>query len=335
MIHTEDIKDHARLLGIDDLRITTAEPFHEAIDHLRKQEAAGFFNSNRHYLASTYDVRTILPNAQSIIVACEFYLTDEREDLSASGDPHGRIARYTWRNYYRDLRTRLKELARAVSSSPYAVFSNGPVAEKPLAQRSGLGFYGKHSILLHPEYGSWIVLGEIITDIALEPSQPLPLDCNNCRQCMDACPTQAIKKPYVIDRTRCIDELKNWCGRIPEDIMAVWGNRLYGCTACQDACPLNQRVKPRPPHTETGLVGSSIPLFEILTMDENDYRKRFADNQISARWIHFKAIQRNALLALAHSNDATALPFIDRFRRSSDDMLRDAAQWAYSHLTNA
>jgi epoxyqueuosine reductase len=222
-----------------------------------------------------------------------------------------------------------------LSPMTHVVFSNGPIAEKPLAQRSGLGFYGKHSIILHPRYGSWIVLGEIVTDLELPPDEPLTLQCGDCRACIDACPTHAIKAPYIIDRTRCIQELTNWCGPIPEDIMDVWNNRLYGCTTCQEVCPYNKDAQPRTPRTDIGYVGSCIPLFEILTMTEREYRTRFANNQITASWIHFKAIQRNALLVLGHIGDRCAIPHIEKYCDSSDTMLSHAAQWARSRVTNA
>ncbi|MBN2620192.1 tRNA epoxyqueuosine(34) reductase QueG [candidate division WOR-3 bacterium] len=342
MIHTQDIKEQARCLGIDDLRITIAEPFDVEKSRFLEQKEAGLFIGRKHRhltnIESFYDARSTLTNARSVLVACLYYITDEPEDLSTAGIPYGRIARYTWRNHYKDLRKRLERLAvhiATISPMTYVVFSNGPIAEKPLAKRSGIGFYGKHSIILHPSYGSWIVLGEIVTDLELEPDEPLTLECGDCRACIDACPTHAIKAPYIIDRTRCIQELTNWCGPIPEDIMEVWDNRLYGCTTCQEVCPYNKDAQPRSFQTDIGYVGSCIPLFEILTMNEGDYRTRFANNQITASWIHFKAIQRNALLALGHIGGRDAIPYIERYCHSSDTTLSHAAQWAHCRVTDA
>lgn len=342
MIHFQDINDHAQQLGIDDIKVTHTEPFIIELQHFREQQLAGLFTNRRHRhfakIEKFYDVKSVLANARSVITACEYYYTDEDDDLSEPGNPCGRIARYTWRNYYRDLRHRLEKLAEYIHSKnahSYVVHSNGPVAEKPLAQRSGLGYYGKHSILIHPVYGSWVVLGEIITDLDLDPDRPLSMDCRDCRACIDACPTQAIKEPYIIDRTRCIQELTNWCGPIPEDIMEVWSTRLYGCTTCQDACPQNRSAKPVKPRTSIGQVGSCIPLFEVLNSDETAYRKHYPDNQITASWINFTAIQRNALIALGHTGDTTAFPYLEKFSHAPDQILSRAAQWSLSRMHNA
>lgn len=342
MIQFQQIREYAQHLGIDDVKLTTTDPLTKEIQRFHEQQQAGLFTNRRHRhfsdIEKFYNVCSTLENARSVITACACYLTNEQEDLSKPGAPHGRIARYTWRNYYKDLRIRLTKLAEYIQSfSPhaYVVFSNGPVAEKPLAQRSGLGFYGKHSILIHPDFGSWIVLGEIITDLILKPEPPLATDCGDCRKCMDACPTHAIKEPYIIDRTRCIQELTNWCDLISEDIMDVWGTRLYGCTACQDICPMNQSISPRNPRTTIGHVGSSIPLFQILDTTEAAYRTQYADNQITASWINFKAIQRNALIALGHAGDTAALPYLEQFCGSANKILSHAAQWALSRIQHA
>ena len=342
MISARDIKEHAHRLGIDDIKITHTEPCTGDIQRFQIQKQAGLFTDRTHRhlqnIEKFYDLRTTLDWAESVITACECYLTDENEDLSNSDDPYGRIARYTWRNHYKDLRIRLKKLAEYISSRhnhQYAVYSNGPIAEKPLAQRSGLGYYGKHSILLHPKYGSWIVLGEIITDLKLDHDTPLSLDCGDCQKCMEACPTGALKAPYMVDRNRCIQELTNWCHAIPEDIMGVWDNRVYGCTTCQDVCPLNHTVKKRPPRTTIGEVGSCIPLVDLLTMSEREYRDRYSDNQITASWIHFRAIKRNALIALGHSHTSKALTILEQYCRSSDGILAHAAQWARAKVLDA
>jgi epoxyqueuosine reductase len=342
VISTREIKQQAHRLGIDDIRITHAEPCAVDMQRFQTQKQAGLFTNRTHrhlqLIEKFYDVRATLDRARSVISACECYLTDENEDLSINGNPYGRIARYTWRNYYKDLRIRLKKLADYISSRiphQYVVYANGPIAEKPLAQRSGLGYYGKHSILLHPQYGSWIVLGEIVTDLELEYDTPLSLDCGECVKCMEACPTGALKTPYMLDRNRCIQELTNWCGTISEDIMEVWDNRVYGCTTCQDVCPQNHTVQTHPPRTTIGEVGSCIPLFDLLAMSEKEYRDRYKDNQITASWIHFRAIKRNALIALGHAPSNKALALIEQYCRSSDAILTHAAKWARARTLNA
>lgn len=341
MIEAKDIKDFGHRLGIHDIKITTTEPFDQALTKCKEQRNNGLFTERRHRhlenLTQFYDIGIEFPKALSIIAACQCYLTDEKTDLSEPGNPHGLIARYTWRNHYHDLKNRLCELAHFIkeeTGASFRVYSNGPVAEKPIAVRSGIGYYGKHSIVINQTFGSWIVLGEIITDKEFEPDKPLDIDCGQCKQCIDACPTHAIVAPYILDRRRCIQEITNWYGVLPNDIAEVWDNRLYGCTVCQDVCPVNSKVAAHSPSTKLGNVGTSISLFDILNMSESEYRKKYPDNQITARWINFKAIQRNALVCLGNIKDKQTLPILERFSKSNDRVFARTAQWAMSKIRN-
>jgi len=341
VISAQEVKNYSHELGIDDIRITNAEPFEQALAKHRDQSAEGLFIDNRDWrlrnIEHFYNVRATFPKARSIIAACQCYLTDENTDFTEPGRPFGRIARYTWRNHYLDLRKKLQRIAQFLKKSRSAhsfVYSNGPIAEKPIAQRSGIGYYGKHSIIMNQVYGSWIVIGEIITDLDIEYDAPLTIDCGDCRECMDACPTKAIIRPYVIDRRLCIQELTNWYGIIPDAIARIWENRLYGCTTCQDVCPINKEVKPRIPQTKLGFVGSCLPLIDILQMDEVEYRQRFAHNQITANWINFLSIQRNALIALAHTKDKTTLSLLEQFSKHQDPVLSKTAKWAITYFLN-
>ncbi len=341
MIAAGEIRELADNFGIDAIRITHALPNPNTLSRMCQQRDEGYFFNSRRLsnpdLGSFCDVRSKLTNARSIITACECYLTDEPVDNSTPGNPHGRIARYTWRNHYRDLKNRLKRLATLLNEKYHAnslVYSNGPVAEKPVLQKSGIGYYGKHGIIIHPKYGSWIVLGEIITDIDIETDAALDIDCGSCQKCIDACPTGAIVRPYILDRRRCIQALTNWHGVIDDHIAAVWENRLYGCTRCQDVCPRNERVTPMPVRTDIGNVGASISLIDLLNMDETEYRTRYRDNQMTRNWIRFPAIQRNALLCLGHLPDRETLPIMKTYLKSSDHILAQTAGWALSRIAH-
>ncbi len=341
MIHKQAIKTLGRQLEIDEIRITTAEPFTEASRKITEQQKAGLFLGTEHWYKEDIDcfcnVGSRVADAKSIVSACLCYLTDEKTDLTEPGRPHGLIARYTWRNHYLELRRRLKKIAHYLEKeydASYCVYSNGPIAEKPIAIRSGIGYYGKHSIVINQTYGSWIVLGEIITDIEIEPDDPLTVDCGDCRKCIEACPTDAIISPYILDRRKCIQALTNWYGVIPDAIARVWGNRLYGCTICQDVCPKNKNVKPSRPRTNLGYVGQSLPLIDILQMDNRSYRQRYPNNQITANWIRFKAIKRNALIALGHIKDKTTLPLLKKFAQCEDEVFSRTAQWAVENFAH-
>ncbi|MQK95295.1 epoxyqueuosine reductase, partial [Escherichia coli] len=135
------------------------------------------------------------------------------------------------------------------------------------------GWYGKHGIIVTQQFGSWIVLGELITNVKLEEDEPVKEACGDCRACIEACPTKAIIEPYVLDVSKCLQYITHHQMVMPTHIREIWGNRLYGCTTCQEACPINQKVKPKERKPNYGYVGPSLPLIPILQMNEKEYRR--------------------------------------------------------------
>jgi epoxyqueuosine reductase len=200
------------------------------------------------------------------------------------------------------------------------------LAEKPVARKSGLGFYGKNGVIITGQHGSCVVLGEILTDLALDPDEPLDTDCGTCRICMDACPTGAIPEPHRLDRNRCIQFLSGRRRTVPLDIRQLWQDRLYGCSTCQDVCPHNQDRLPVHREVPYGRVGASLAIEDAITMDDAGFAARFEDNQIGTR--EPAILRRNALLAAAHSGAGELLgPVID-LTRDADPMIRRHALWA-------
>ncbi len=334
MFDAASLKEFGRQTGLE-LRVCDTRPFLPEIRWTDRQAREGLFINPESWTPAEvrrfYSLREHLPAPRSIVAAALNYLTPEEPDPSRPGLPYGLVARYTRRNYYLELRRRLRTVARFIQKGiggKTAVYANGPVPEKPMARRSGIGYYGKHSIIINPRFGSWCVLGEILSDKAIKPDPPLDETCGACRRCLDACPTRAIIRPYVIDRRLCIQALTNWLGEIPDRIRRVWGKRVYGCTDCQDACPVNAEKKPGPAETEIGIVGQWLPIKDILTMSEEEYRARYSNNQLSAGWINFSAIRRNCLIALGNIQDPATLPAVERFTSNPDPMLAASARWA-------
>ncbi len=328
----EEIRRLAAELGIDRLGFASAAPMVRAAARMRRARRAGGDPE------VSCDPGHVLPGARSVIVAAQGYLTDEPADGSRPGDPHGLVARYDWRDHYGDLRRRLKALA---SSLPHVVGGpvrthvgvNGSLAEKPLAVRAGVGGWGRHGIVVAGPLGSWAVLGEVVTDLEIRPDPPGRSPCGTCRACMAACPTGAIVAPRVLDPTRCIQHLSGQAGPLPADIREVWGPRLYGCTVCQDACPLNRRAPFTDRRPARGVVGPSLPLLPLLTESEAEFRTRVAGNQMAARWVAWGAIRRNACLALGHRGDPVAVPVLEAvLDRDEDAAVRDAAAWALDRV---
>ncbi len=334
-----DLDELALKFDIDLLRVTTAEPFEEGLKRIKKQIKSEVILATQRWkmadLESFCNPRSILPTARSIIVAAECYLTSEPEDFSKPGEPHGLIARYAWRNYYLDLKKRLEKLAKFLKRNyggNYRIFSNGRLAEKPMAQRSGLGYYGKHGIILSNEFGSRIVLGEIITDLEINPQSCVSENCGECRICLVKCPTQAIVAPYVLDWEKCFQYLTNWRGSLPEAYRKLWGKRLYGCTTCQDVCPRNKIVKPKERIPIYGPAGPSFPLIPLIQMGKKEYFAYFKQNQMGRKWINFDSIRRNAIIALGNAGDPAGLKVLRDCTADPDPMIQDSAVWAITRL---
>lgn len=334
MIDAESLKQFGRRLGIE-IRVTSVLAFNPEIRRMMEQSREKLFLNQASWTRSEIekfcDPRSVIPYAKSAITACLNYLTPNEPDPSRPGEPYGLVARYTRRNYYLELKRRLRQVGQFVKKEyggDSAVYTNGPFAEKPLARRSGIGVYGKHSVIINPRFGSWCVLGEVLTDTEFEPDRPLARSCGRCRMCIDACPTGAVIRPYVIDRRICLQALTNWLGLIPDEIARVWSNRIYGCTACQEVCPKNAGLKPAPPETEIGVIGQWLPILDILAMKEGAYRARYSNNQMSAGWINFPAIKRNCLIALGNVRDRATLPAVNKFLKDQDPMLSATARWA-------
>lgn len=336
---TSDLKEFAAEIGLDVIKITSAEPFIEVARRIEKQTRSDPF-IDEYWKIEAIDAfcspQSVLPEAKSVVVAAECYLTSELEDLGSAGNPHGLIARYTRRNYYHDTETKLKKVAKFLKRKGFQThfksYSCGPLAEKPMAERAGVGWYGKDGIIMTEKYGSLVVLGELLTDVELEVDEPLVRSCGECRVCIESCPTSAIVSPYILDRSKCLQHITNQKRAMSVEIREMWGNRLYGCTTCQDVCPLNRKVKPKERKPEYGYVGPSIPLIPLLEMSEVEYREHFRHNQMGAGWINFESIQRNAAVALGNIGDPAAIPVLIQSLRSPYPIVRGHSAWSLGKI---
>jgi epoxyqueuosine reductase len=245
------------------------------------------------------------------------------------------ISRYALgRDYHKVLRSRLKKLGqrieKAIGPFGHRVFTDSaPVMEKPLAEKAGLGWIGKHTNLLNRHAGSWFFLGEIYTDLELPPDPPVSNHCGSCRRCIDICPTQAIVAPYKVDARRCISyltiELK---GAIPEEFRKPMGNRIYGCDDCQMVCPWNRyaqhsRIDDFSPRKDL----DAGDLTELFAWDEATFLARTEGTAI--RRIGFERWLRNIAVALGNAPSTPAV--IQALEARSDhpsELVREHVGWA-------
>ena len=347
------IKELGEEIGLDIIRITNAESFPEAEKHIIESVGKGYIPENDYYTSGNISVRpnqlnlnkickrcnpkNILKRAKSIISVAQGYLIEETEDIQDKNQPLGKIAKYDIGNFYYDVKLKLKKIVDFINQETDFKYKSKnkscyvSLTEKPIARRSGVGWYGKNGIIVTERFGSWVVLGEITTELELDTDEPLQRDCGDCTICIDSCPTKAIVSPYIIDRTKCLQFISERLMKVPLDFREVWGDRLYGCTTCQEVCPQNRKIKPKKYKPEYGYVGSKIPLIPLLTISEEEFQNYFAYNQIAMR--PREAIKRNAVLALGNIGDPRAVvPLIKVLQENDNLMVRGHAAWALGKI---
>jgi epoxyqueuosine reductase len=312
------IKQEAHRLGFDAVGIsavTAAEPLRQTLfTRLQTWLSRGYQATMRWMTRDPVrraDPTRVLPECRSIISLGINYYSGHSPD---EGPGRGRIARYAWGLDYHDvLGAKLKELEAYIHrAAPRATtrsyVDTGPVMEKAWAERAGLGWIGKHSNLVSPTFGSWLLLAEILTTLELEPDEPGTDLCGSCTLCIRACPTGAITEPYVVDAGRCISyltiELRD-AGSIPEDLSSKIGNRIFGCDDCLDACPYNVNASPtREPAFHPSSLTVAPELRTLAGFSEAQFASIFRHSPI--RRAKHNGFMRNLSLALSNEQGADA-----------------------------
>jgi epoxyqueuosine reductase len=332
---TRAVKDRALALGFDRVAVGPAGP----PDHGGAFEAwleAGYAGT-MEYLergrAKRLDPRRVLPGARSIIaVALNYHQAEPSETRAWTS-----VARYAWGRDYHELTVpRLEALLAFLrdAAGPHVqgrvYVDTGPVLERDLAARAGLGWVGKNTMVLHPELGSWFVIGIILTTADLEWDRPHPDRCGTCRACLDVCPTGAFVAPYVLDARRCISYLTiEHRGPIPDELREPLGGWVFGCDLCQTVCPWNGKA---PVTREPDFLAPTPlpPLPSLLEMTEGDFRARFAGTPLTRP--KRRGLLRNAAVALGNRKDPAAIPALTRALSDPEPLVREHAAWALSRL---
>ena len=342
---SERIKALALALGFDLVGVARAQPTDET-RFLREWIARGYAGE-MGYLARRVDERVdprrLLPGASSLVMVGLVYDPGERGPAAPG---HGVIARYAGGEDYHDvLGERLRALAAAleplagVPVAARAYVDTGPVQERVFAAYAGLGWIGKNTCLIHPQLGSYLFLGALITDLTVTPDEREPDHCGSCRACLDACPTQAFVAPYVLDATRCISYLTIESREAaPLALREAHGELVFGCDICQEVCPWNTRERRTLPPDRAGLRARLAPRPEwvapalawLLDLQEDAWR--LATRGTALRRAKYRGLLRNALLAAGNSGDASLLPQVRRHAESADAMLAEHARWALARL---
>jgi len=327
-------------VGITDTDLTLAE------DRLNQWLDNGY-HGEMEYMERHGNKRSrpglLVENTRRIISVRMDYLPDKNEDLLALvEDPAlAYVTRYAvGRDYHKLMRRRLAQLAKRIQQTigpyGYRVFvDSAPVLEKPLAEKAGLGWIGKHTNLINKEAGSWFFLGEIYTDLSLPVDEPAEEHCGSCSACIDICPTSAIVAPFQLDARRCISyltiELK---GSIPEELRPLIGNRIYGCDDCQAVCPWNRFARQTAEEDFLPRHGlDSSTLLQLFGWSEEEFLKYTEGSAI--RRIGYERWSRNLAVAIGNgSPSAEALQALEKREHNASGLVREHIAWARKHLKN-
>ncbi|HEU5316375.1 MAG TPA: tRNA epoxyqueuosine(34) reductase QueG [Chloroflexota bacterium] len=344
---TEEIKLAAHAVGFDRVGVSDAAPLLDAERVIQERIAAGhmdglaWFTPERAHLATHPEA--LLPGARSILALAASYLGRRETPARVAGAPRGRVARYAWGRDYHDV---LKELARELVAQIECIAGRGvsarifvdssPLAERAVAARAGLGWFGKNTMLLLPGAGSWAFLCELILDVPLEPDAPVGKSCGSCTRCLDVCPTGALVAPGVLDTPRCISfQTIEQRGVIPRALRPLMGDWIFGCDDCQEVCPVNRKALPaRIAALRAYDDESAFPqLLPLLEMSDAEIRGRYRGTPVirAKPW----GLQRNACIALGNLGDPAAIDplrdcLLDQCRHP---LVRGHTAWALGRFT--
>jgi epoxyqueuosine reductase len=309
---------------------TPAEPYETTEAHIRERKARGLFADMGFTMArpevSCHPER-LLDGARTVVSAALCYYTPGPEPRPGEG----RLPRYAWRDEYAELRARLAELGELLGGSYRVLVDSNDHVDREAAVRSGVAFYGKNTLAITRRFGSWVVLGTLVTDVEVESTPALDADCGSCRLCIDACPTGALDEPGVLDSTKCLSYWTQAPAPIPDAYRSELGDSVYGCDICQEVCPWNRGVEKR----REGLVPApdATPVVSLRGWLERDGEELAAEldrlyvPRNDARWL-----RRNALVAAGNVGDTEVVPLVERHAQGDDPVLRDAAEWALGRL---
>ena len=337
---TKAIRHRALGLGLDAVRFARAALPAEAADRYRRALAEGH-HGTMDWLARDPDRRAspagLWPAARTAIV-CGLNYGPEQDPLAGlERTDRGYLSVYArHRDYHDVLKGRLKELAGWVAARfacEVKVFvDTAPVLEKPLAQRAGLGWQGKHTNLVSREYGSWLFLGEILTDLELPADEPERDHCGRCRSCLDVCPTDAFPAPYRLDARRCVSYLTiEHKGPIPSALRPLMGNRIFGCDDCLAVCPWNKFAQAgRELKLQAREDLTAPPLDELAALDGAGFRARFSGSPVKR--IGRDRFVRNVLIAIGNSGEPGLATAAEALLADPSALVRGAAVWALARL---
>ncbi|CAH2713672.1 Epoxyqueuosine reductase [Neobacillus rhizosphaerae] len=336
----EELISYCKELGIDKIGFTTAEPFTELKYRLIRQQELGYQSGfEEPDIEKRVTPSLLLAEPRSIISIALAYPAKMNVRVEGKkGERRGIFSRASWGlDYHHILKDKLKKLEEfIITEAPEAklksMVDTGELSDRAVAERAGIGWSGKNCAIITPEFGSFVYIGEMITSLPFEPDTPIEDQCGSCTKCLEACPTGALVQGGQINAQHCISFLTQTKGFIPDEFRDKIGNRVYGCDSCQTACPHNKgknfhfhdEMEPDPEVAK--------PLLKsILKLSNREFKNKFG--YVAGSWRGKKPIQRNAIMALAHFKDDTAVPnLIEILENEASPVSRGTAAWALGKI---
>ncbi|GAA0344981.1 tRNA epoxyqueuosine(34) reductase QueG [Bacillus carboniphilus] len=336
----QDIIAYSKEIGIDKIGFTSASAFDEMKSRLIRQQELGYQSGfEEKDIEKRVHPDLIFDKPKSIIAIALAYPSKMKDaPLSKKGARRGLFARASWgQDYHHVLRDKLAQLeAYIIERIPEAkcksMVDTGELVDRAVAERAGIGWSGKNCAIITPEFGSYVYLGEMITNLPLEPDEPTEEGCGDCNICVDACPTGALIQGGQLDAQKCIAFLTQTKGFLPDEFRSKLGNRIYGCDTCQLVCPKNKKMdfhlheefEPDPEIAK--------PLLQpLLQLSNREFKETYG--HVAGSWRGKKPIQRNAIIALAHYKEEGAVPdLVQLMKEDPRPVIRGTAAWAIGKI---
>jgi epoxyqueuosine reductase len=336
----QEVIHFAKEIGIDKIGFASADPFLELKDRLYRHRELGFESGfEEKDIEKRAHPESTLPEARSIIaIALAYPSKIENAPKSEPGGYRGMVSRAAWGlDYHHVLRGKLSQLQAFIEeklpgAKCQSMVDTGALSDRAVAERAGIGWVGKNCNLITPEFGSWVYLGEMITNIPFPPDTPIEDGCGDCTLCLDHCPTQAFEQPGQLNAQKCLAYLTQTKGYVPDEYRGKMGNRVYGCDTCQQVCPKNRKINFT--HQEECLPDPELSkpsLTSLLSVGKKEFQVKWGPT--AAAWRGKKPIQRNAIMALAHFKDKSAIPeLIELMEQDTRPVIRGTAAWALGKI---
>ncbi|MBT2260783.1 tRNA epoxyqueuosine(34) reductase QueG [Bacillus safensis] len=336
----EELIQYAKEIGVDKIRFASADTFDSLKDRLILHESLGYLSGfEEPDIEKRTNPSLLLPKAKSIVAIALAYPSKMKDAPRSTKDARrGIFCRASWgTDYHVVLKKKLDMLeeflrSKHVDIRTKSMVDTGELSDRAVAERAGIGFSAKNCMIITPEFGSYVYLAEMITNVPFEPDEKIEDQCGTCNKCVDSCPTGALVNPGQLNSQRCISFLTQTKGFLPDEFRSKIGNRLYGCDTCQTVCPINKgKDFHLHPEMEPDPEIAKPLLKPLLTISNREFKKKYG--HVSGSWRGKKPIQRNAILALAHFKDTSALPvLIELMHKDPRPVIRGTAAWAIGKI---